>query len=157
MRKLLTLGALASLAGCGMGTGELRLADRQRIEQEVQLATDSVFAAASRTDMDGVFGLYADAMHADQGALHTLSDTRAAYADIYAAVDTIAFTPSISNVHVLGPNAALWVGQGNFRAVAADTTYLEGHAAWSLVWERENGDWMIRHIHQSIATPAIPE
>lgn len=154
MRTLLTMTSATVLSlACASGGSEMRLADRQQIEQEVQRATDSLLAAAARTDTDGVFGMYLDAMHADQGALHTLGEMRDAYGDIYAAVDTIAFTLSVSNTHVLGPDAALWIGEGTARAMAADTVYLERNATWTIVWERQDGDWKVRHLHQSNVTP----
>lgn len=154
MRTLVTMTSATVLSlACATGSSEMRLADRQRIEQEVQLATDSVIAAASRTDAEAEYAMYVEAMHAEQGRLHTLSDLRAMYESMYAMVDSVQITPSVSNIHVLGPDAALWVGEGTFRAMAGDSTVDGGSAAWTVVWERVDGDWMIRHFHQSFVPP----
>lgn len=157
MRTLLTMTAAALLAACFPGGAEMSLADRQRIEQEIEVATDSVLAAASRADAEAEYAMYVDAMHADQGQLLTLSEMREMYEGLYAEVDSVRITPSVSSTHVLGPNAALWVAEGTFRAVAADTVVAGGSAAWTVVWELVDGDWMIRHFHGSVRPSGMAE
>jgi uncharacterized protein (TIGR02246 family) len=152
MRNLIACIAVAGLTGCAMSS-DLTLADEQRIEQEVQLATDSLLAASGRTDVDAAMAPYAEAMHADNGELMSRAELEEMYAAVYAGLDRIEFTPSVSNVQVLGPDAAVWVGQATYRGFAADTITAQGQMALTLVWERDEGDWRVLHMHQSFVPP----
>lgn len=149
MRTLAICISIAGLTGCA-ASSDLSLAQEQAIEHEVQLATDSLLAAAGRADLPATIDPYADAMHADQGELVSRADLEAAYGEMYADLDRIEFTPSMSNVQVLGPDAAMWVGQAVYRAFAADTVAEQGQVAMTLVWQRQEGDWKVLHMHQSL-------
>lgn len=152
MRILILAAAALTLSACASG-GELTLAEEQRVQQEIQLATDSLFARAEATDTEGVFGLYdTDALHADAGALHRVEELRTTYGGIYDAYDRIEFTPARSDIRVLGADAGVWIGEGAFRAFQADTVGLSGTAAWTIIWERDGESdlgWRIGHIHQA--------
>jgi ketosteroid isomerase-like protein len=124
---------------------------------QVLAETDSLFAAAARADINAVFRLFGETLHANNGALRTKAELVATHTPTYATLQRIEFRRTRSEATALGPNLVVMLSEGSVRGIAKDgTPGNTDQAAWTIIWRRTNAGWRILHMHQSLVPAAAP-
>ncbi|MDD5628639.1 MAG: nuclear transport factor 2 family protein [Elusimicrobia bacterium] len=122
------------------------------VAAEVTEKMKAMIAAAEKLDVDAAFAPLAQ----DPKAVFFLNAypfSRSAllpfFRKAYEPLKAQSIRLSGSQVKVLGPDSALWLGWGTGRNQAKSGGAAEQFLAETWVWQRVAGDWQVVHYHES--------
>jgi len=131
-------------------------AQRSAIADSVRMAHRALFAATQSRNVDSIMSYFTgEAGFAEAGMLYPSRDSLVnAARNFFGGTRSVAVTTAEPVIVVLGPNAAALAT--TFRESVVDTA---GHTidisgAWSAVYRREAGRWMVVQAHESFPVPA---
>lgn len=125
---------------------------RKSARNEVATAADSLAAAISRHDAEGVskhLSRHAGALHIIDGRLIPQARLRKALAEFMDGLREISFAYEKRDVRVLGPDSALLTAWTHCLKTDLDGKKAEERAILSLVYRRERDHWRIFQSHKS--------
>jgi len=155
--KLIILTIVVGFYSCQQPKNELTDADRDKITEEIRIHTNSIFEAANRKDIDQVHANFSDKVTgAFSGTImESWEENKQEAAEFFAMQENIEYKLENMTVDVLSSNVAVLLGK--YSLIATDTTgkTINLSAAWTYVFNKENGKWKIVHFHDS--NPLLPQ
>ncbi len=163
MKNIIILGlaVMAACPLCAQGVVQSAAAqDEAAVRSAVSGMMDAVMRSAEKMDVEQIF---APLSH-DQKAVFFFGFqpfTRDALIPFFRQAYGQAKSQSIrlthTDVKVLGPDAALWLGWGTGRIDWKDGRVTEQALAETWLWQRVDGQWKVIHSHESAATLPSPQ
>ncbi len=147
---------LTTVNACTFQVREPSGEEKAQITNEVLALTNEIRAAAERADADGLLQYHSEtsnATHINDGTRYTKNDLLAHYRDVYTGVAKQEINIGNPSVTIFSENLALVTSQGRFTSTSKSGSRLSGDVAWTYLWQKKNGTWMLMHAHQSFPGP----
>jgi ketosteroid isomerase-like protein len=155
MKKLVLLSViLAGFVRIPVFAADPAPGSEQAIKDAVLATNAAMIAAANRLDTDAFFAFIAES---DRGPVvqngvvfRTTAEARDAVKRGLRGIAKLDRRIDNPQVTVLGPDAALLVGNGSMTATGEDGRTMSSTFAVSLVFVRRGGEWKLLHGHYSM-------
>ncbi len=154
-RRACTALLLVAAACKPAGSGAMSDQDRATVAAGVRQADAAFWAALPSRNVDSVMAHFAsNVVFADEGMIFPTRDSLTVAARATMGTERSAqVTVGDRRITVLGPDAAVLTT--TFEEMVVDTA--GGSAtfkgAWSAVWQREHGRWLMVQSHESLPSP----
>jgi ketosteroid isomerase-like protein len=134
-------------------------ADAGRIREEVSRVMKDFMTACERCDLEAAWSHQSAGPEYSyvniQGTRSDAAGTRKAWAEFFAACQSMNHATAREEVHVLGPNSAVLTWQGSAGSVMKNGVTLRFDPTSSVaVFRRTAGRWKIVHLQDSSSRPA---
>ena len=122
------------------------------VTEEIQELMAGIIDAAENVDIDKAYS----SLTRDLGGLffinnqyYSLEDLLALFRGTYGRLRSQRIRVSHSEVIVLGPDSALWIGYGEGRTESLAGVSMAYSFTETWVWQRIRKKWMVTHYHES--------
>lgn len=150
--KILVLSLVIGLISCQPACKQVSDAERKAIEKTIETSADSLAAAISRLDAEGVTDLFSKidgTQYFSDGSLIPQKKLKETFQSFYEGLQKMSFTFEKKEVCVLDPDVAVLTGWALSTAVTKDGRKMDEKAIFTNVYVRADKKWSIFQSHKS--------
>ena len=148
MKRLITVAGLVLLVGCQAPPVEMTEAEIAQIEAEVTAVAHQLMEGFKNLDLEEAAAVYdPSSMHGNDGATYyaTYDEWVVHLEEMVARFDEMDGEWMNTRVDVIGPDAAVFVGQYDWTVTAVSGTRSRVEAFITQVMRAIGGEWKITH------------
>jgi uncharacterized protein (TIGR02246 family) len=153
--KILVLSLVIGLISCQPACKQVSDAERKAIEKTIETSADSLAAAISRLDADGVTNLFSKidgTLYIADGSFIPRTKIKETFQNIFEGLQEMSFTFENKEVCVLNPDVAVLTGWAHSIAVTKTGRKMDEKAIFANIYVRADKTWS---IFQSQKSPVL--
>jgi len=150
--------ALIWLSSCQQAPKEFTSAERTAVADTINMMMDEIIAAAEAVNAAETYAplmMDSTTVYYMHGTPFTHCEVIAMLDSVYAIMDWQKLDFTDRYVHVLGPDAALWIANGTITEHYLDGREITYGITDSWLWKKQRGKWGVYHLHESGTDPMI--